>query len=50
MLAHKGYWGLWNKVIAGTREKLEQGIDEAGGYLIYCNTDGFMVQDSKDIK
>ena len=50
MLAHKGYWGLWNKVIAGTREKLEQGIDEAGGYLIYCNTDGFMVQDGNDIK
>ena len=50
MLAHKGYWGLWNKIIAGTREKLEQGIDEAGGYLIYCNTDGFMVQDGNDIK
>ena len=50
MLAHKGYWGLWNKIISGTREKLEKGMDATDGYIIYANTDGFMVQNGKNIE
>ena len=44
MLAQKGYRGTYNWIIQRTTRLLLSGINEAGGTLLYANTDGFLVQ------
>lgn len=44
MLKHKGYEGAYNHIVQETTEILFKAIREVGGYLLYANTDGFIVQ------
>ncbi|MBR2554673.1 MAG: hypothetical protein IKE94_07435 [Aeriscardovia sp.] len=44
-LKRMGYDGFYNWVVQRTSKKLHEGIEKVGGYLLYANTDGFMVMD-----
>lgn len=44
MLKHKGYEGVYNYIVQRTTKKLLDAIDYVGGYVLYANTDGFVVQ------
>lgn len=44
MLAKKGHRKTYNWIVQRTTKILLDGINKAGGLLLYANTDGFMVQ------
>jgi hypothetical protein len=44
MLASKGHRGTYNWIIQRTTKLLLDGINKAGGTLLYANTDGFLIQ------
>lgn len=49
MLCPKGYRKTYNWIVQRTTDILLRGIDEAGGDLIYANTDGFIIQNPTNI-
>ena len=44
MHKRKGYEGLYNYIVQRTTNLLFKKIERVGGYLLYANTDGFIVQ------
>ena len=49
MLARKNHRKTYNWIVQRTTQILLNGINEAGGILLYANTDGFLVQHPEKI-
>lgn len=49
MLPHRGARKTYNWIVQRTTRILLDGIEKSGGDLIYANTDGFIVQNPKNI-
>ena len=47
-LKREGYDGFYNWVVQRTTRKLLDGIQKVGGFLLYANTDGFLVMDPEN--
>lgn len=46
---HKGYDGMYNYIIQRTTKLLNEAIRTTNGTLLYANTDGFVIQQPKEL-
>lgn len=47
MIKHKGYDKTYNWIVQRTTNSLYKAMDTTGGYLIYANTDGYVISSPK---